>query len=180
MGTPKSRARWLRGGLVGMTSAVMTIGAHAAAGGGIPSGGALVISLLACATVGTMVGSLRLAGRSGRRLVTATALCAAQLLGHAILVAAGHQHAGNVQDLSASMAATHLAAAAILAVAITAVEHLYLVCASLLCWLRLFAAAEGASVTHVLRAVAGGFVAHSALRCPGLGMRAPPLSRLAA
>ncbi|MCH9700293.1 MAG: hypothetical protein K0U76_02735, partial [Actinomycetia bacterium] len=122
MGTPRSRARWLRGGLVGTISAVMAIGAHTAAGGGLPSGGALVISLLACATVGMMVGSLRLTGRGTRRLATATALCASQLLVHAILVTAGHQH-GNAQDVGASMAAAHLAAAAILAIAITAVEH---------------------------------------------------------
>lgn len=179
MGTPKSRARSLRGGLVGIASAVMTIGAHAAAGGGVPSGGALVMSLLACATLGTAVGSLRLAGRRARQLATVAALCAAQLLGHAILVAAGHQH-GSAQDLSASMTATHLATAVILAVAITAVEHLYLVCASVLCWLRLFAAAERAAAKQLRRVVARGFAAQSALRCPGLGMRAPPFGCIAA
>lgn len=176
MGTPKSRARWLRGALVGVTSAAMTVGAHAEAGGGIPNGGALIISLLACATVGTMIGCLRLEGRGASWLATTAALCAAQLLGHATLVAAGHQHADSALGLSPSMAATHIGAAVILGVAITAAEHLYVVCSSVLCWLRLCTAATRAPVSQALRAFTSNVVAQSVLRCSGVGMRAPPPS----
>ncbi len=186
MGTPTSRARWLRGALVGVTSAVLTVGAHATAGGGIPNGGALVISLLVCAALGSMVGCLRLEGRGARWLGTATALGVAQLLGHLILMAAGHQHHGHQHHghqhhgaaelaLSPTMIATHTGAAVILAVAITAAEYLYVVCSSVLCWLRLFALAEGTRATQATRAVARDFVAQSVLRCRGVGMRAPPL-----
>ncbi|MDZ4267373.1 MAG: hypothetical protein U1D00_17055, partial [Mycobacterium sp.] len=139
MGTPKARARGLRGALVGAASSVMTVGAHAAAGGGIPFGGALVISLLICATIGTAVGCLRLETRAARWLATTAALCAAQFLGHVALVTTGHQHADSALGMSPSMAATHIAAAVILGVAITAAEYLYVVCTSVLCWLRLFA-----------------------------------------
>lgn len=178
MGTPTSRARWLRGALVGVTSAVLTVGAHATAGGGIPNGGALVISLLVCAALGSMVGCLRLEGRGARWLGTATALGVAQLLGHLILMAAGHQHQHHGAAelaLSPTMIATHTGAAVILAVAITAAEYLYVVCSSVLCWLRLFALAEGTRATQATRAVARDFVAQSVLRCRGVGMRAPPL-----
>ncbi len=181
VGTPTSRARWLRGALVGVTSAVLTVGAHATAGGGIPNGGALIISLLICAALGSMVGCLRLEGRGARWLGTATALGAAQLLGHLTLMATGHQHYGNQHygggelALSPSMIATHTGAAVILAVAIAAAEYLYVVCSSVLCWLRLFALTEGARAARATRAVARDFVAQSVLRCRGVGMRAPPV-----
>lgn len=173
MGTPKSRARWFRGALVGFTSAVMTISAHAAAGGGIPSGGGLVISLLACATVGTVIGGMRLEGRNARRLATATALCAAQLLGHAVLVAVGHQHAGSAHGLSASMAASHIGAALILGVAIASSEYLYVVCTSVLCWLRLFALRAPRPVIRAIPRTTN-IVVVQPIFTTGLGMRAPP------
>ncbi len=173
MVSPKSRARWLRGALVGICSAAMTVGAHAAGGGGVPTGGAMIIALMACATVGTMIGCLRLESHASHRLATATALLAAQFLGHAALVAAGHHHTGNATELGTSMAAAHVAAAVILGVTITAAEYLYVVCSSVLCWLRLFAMralrTAGLIVRHVtpvdlLRPVC----------VTGLGMRAPP------
>lgn len=173
MGTPKSRARWLRGALVGVTSAAMTVGAHAAAGGGTPNGGALIISLLACATVGAMVGCLRLEGRGASWLVTTAALCAAQLVGHATLVATGHQHAGSGLDLSPSMAATHIGAAVILGVAITATEYLYVVCSSVLCWLRLFTLRALLPAARLTRRTTNVVVVQLVFTT-GLGMRAPP------
>lgn len=179
MNSAKSRARWLRGSLVGLTSAVLTIGAHAAAGGGIPGGGALIISLLACATVGALIGCLRLEGRGAARLATVTALCAAQLLGHVTLVAAGHHHGGDAPGLTASMAAAHIGAAVALGVAITAVEYLYLVCTSVLCWLRLFATGAQRPTALLVRRIAHVVVVEP-IFATGLGMRAPPFTVAAA
>ena len=184
MGTPKARARWLRGTLVGITSAVMTVGAHSAAGGGIPSGGALIISLLACATVGTMIGCLRFQGRGASWLGTATALGAAQFLGHLTFVATGHQHSGHQYQghqyqggatlaPSPSMIATHLGAAVILGVAIAAAEYLYVVCSSVLCWLRLFAVSVLRPAPRLIRPITNIVVVQPVFRT-GLGMRAPP------
>ena len=173
MGTPKSRARGLRGALVGVASSVMTVGAHSAAGGGIPFGGALVIALLVCATIGTAIGCLRLEGRSARWLATTAALCAAQFLGHVSLTATGHHHAGSVLGMSPTMAASHIGAAVILGVAIAAAEYLYVVCSSVLCWLRLFALrAPRPPVRTVRRAT--NIVAVQPVLTTGLGMRAPP------
>lgn len=160
-----------------MTSAVMTVGAHAAAGGGIPNGAALIISLLACATVGMMVGCLQLEGRVARLLGTTVALVAAQFLGHVTLVATGHQHHGGGADLAPgpSMIAAHIGAAVILGVAITAVEYLYVICTSVLCWLRLFAVRALAPAPRVVRRMTN-IVAVQPVFTTGLGMRAPPLS----
>jgi hypothetical protein len=172
VGTPKSRARWLRGTLVGVTSAVMTVGAHAAGGGGIPNGAALVISLLACASVGMMVGCLQLEGRVARSLGTTAALVAAQWLGHLTLMATGHHH-GAASAPSPSMIAAHIGAAVILGVAITAVEYLYVICTSVLCWLRLFAMRAPRPAPRAIRRVAN-IVAVQPVFTTGLGMRAPP------
>lgn len=171
--TPKVRARWLRGTLVGATSATVTVAAHSAAGGGLPSGGALIIALLACATAGTLAGCLRVDGRGAGWMVTATALGIAQWLGHVTLALAGHHHGGSALDLNASMIATHIGAAAILAVAITAAEYLYVVCSSVLCWLRLFAMRAPRHLPRIVRRTAN-VLAVQPVFATGLGMRAPP------
>ncbi|UNB52997.1 hypothetical protein [Mycolicibacterium sp. YH-1] len=175
MSTPKSRARWVRGALVGASSAVVTTGAHSAAGGGMPRGAALLIALLVCAAVGALCGCARFDGRASRPLSTAAALGAAQLLGHVSLaMAGGHHHGGDWLGLSPSMLATHAAAAVLLAVAITAVEHLYVVCCSVLCWLRLFAISAAEPVSRPSCRMTSVVVARPVLHFPGLGMRAPP------
>ena len=173
MGSPRARARWLRGALVGVTSAVMTAGAHGAAGGGIPGGGALVIALLACATVGAVVGGLRLQGRRAGWVATTSGLGVAQLLGHAALMTAGHRHGGGLLDMDTSMAAAHLGAAVILGIAITAAEYLYVVCSSVLCWLRLFTMRALRPVARPPRRTSKIVVVAPVL-VTGLGMRAPP------
>lgn len=181
MGSVKTRARWIRGALVGMSSAVVTAGAHAAAGGAVPQGAALIVSLLPAATVGAMLAGATLEGRRGRLLSVIAALTVAQFLGHLTLVAAagGHHHGAGL-GLTASMVVGHIAAAVLLGMAITAVEYLYVVCASVLCWLRLFATAAPRPAVRSPRLVASDVVAHSVLRSPGLGMRAPPTPVMAA
>jgi hypothetical protein len=172
--TPKSRARWVRGALVGACSAVVTVGAHVAAGGVVPQGGRLIAAMLVCAVVGVVLSAAPLEGRRGRLLGVIGALTAAQSLGHlTLMTSAGHHH-GDALGVSPSMAAAHLAAAVILGVAITSVEYLYVVCESVLCWLRLFAMATARPTVQLLPLAARDVVAQSVLRCSGLGMRAPP------
>ncbi|MGZ5393812.1 MAG: hypothetical protein ACXWD3_18820 [Mycobacterium sp.] len=68
MSTPKSRARWVRGVLLGACSAVVTVGAHASAGGVVPQGGRLIAAMLVCAIVGAVLSAAPLESRPGRLL----------------------------------------------------------------------------------------------------------------
>ncbi|MGV0794792.1 hypothetical protein [Mycolicibacterium sp. XJ1819] len=179
MSTSRVRARWVRGALVGVCSAVLTIGAHAAAGGALPHGAALIVSMLPAATIGAILAGATLEGRRGRLVGVIGALTVAQFLGHLSLVVAGGHHGGGL-GMTTTMAAGHLAAAVLLGVAITAVEYLYVVCSSVLCWLRLFATAPSRPAAPSPRPVTSDVVAHSVLRSPGLGMRAPPSPAVAA
>lgn len=174
MSTPKSRARWVRGALVGTCSAVVTVGAHGAAGGAVPQGGRLIAAMLVCAIVGAVLSAAPLESRSGRLLGVIGALTVAQSLGHFTLMASAAHHHSDTLGVAPSMAAAHLAAAVILGVAINSVEYLYVVCESVLCWLRLFAIAASRPAARLLPLAPSDFVAQSVLRCSGLGMRAPP------
>lgn len=173
MRTPKSRARWARGALVGASSAVMTVGAHAAAGSGVPHGSALVLTLLLCGTVGALAGSVRLEGRLAGWTATTSALGAAQLLGHAALAITGHHHGSFDVAPGPSMIAAHAVAAVALGAAISAAEYLYVVCSSVLCWLRLFTG-PAPRPTPRIRRRATKIVALRPVLVTGLGMRAPP------
>lgn len=175
MSTSASSARWLRGTLVGACSSVLTAAAHAAASGGLPQGGALMVAVLVCGAAGATIGSASLEGRRTRVLGVVVALGLAQILGHLTIVASsGHHHMDAGLGLSSTMLAAHAAAAIVLGIAITAVEYLYLVCASVLSWLRLFAAAAPRPATRLARWATSVVVAQSVLLLSGLGMRAPP------
>ena len=174
MSTPKSRNRWVRGALVGACSAVITVGAHGAAGGVVPHGGRLITAMLVCAIVGAVLSAAPLESRRGRLLGVIGALTVAQSLGHLTLMASVTHHHGDTLGVTPSMAAAHVAAAVILGVAINSVEYLYVVCGSVLCWLRLFAMAALRPVARILPLATSDVVAQSVLRCSGLGMRAPP------
>jgi hypothetical protein len=162
---------FLRGGLVGLCAALVTAAAHAGAGGGAPTGSALILLLVVCATVGAAVGGIKLEGRHAHAVVVIGALCMGQALGHVTLSVGGGHHAGWL--LTTPMLMLHVLAALGLGLLISAVEYLYAVCASVLCWLRIFAAGwlrpEGRSwwPSNVV-------VARPVLLRAGLGMRAPP------
>jgi hypothetical protein len=72
------------------------------------------------------------------------------------------------------MLAAHAAAAVLLGLVISAAEYLYVVCTSVLCWLRLFAAAATRPAPRVLRRIRTGLVVESVMLQAGLGVRAPP------
>lgn len=177
--TVRSRARWVRGALVGACSAIVAAAAHTAAGAGLPQGAAVTVALLICAMVGAAAGGVRVEGRLTTPLAVTASLAAAQVCGHLTLVAAGGHHHGGDLQLTPSMAATHAVAAVALGVAITAVEHLYVVCASVLCWLRLFASRPQPPTARPFCGSSKDVVAQSVLLCAGLGMRAPPRGLLA-
>jgi hypothetical protein len=153
---------------------VVTVGAHAAAGGVVPHGGRLVASMLVCAIVGALSSAAPLEGRRGRLLAVVGALAVAQSLGHLTLMASASHHHGDVLGVTPTMAAAHLAAAVVLGAAITTVEYLYVVCGSVLCWLRLFALRASRPAARVLPLTTNDVVAQPVLLCSGLGMRAPP------
>ena len=149
----------------------MTTAAHVAASGALPHGSSMVMAAMVCATTGAVAGV-------GRRLPPVSVVLAlglAQLLGHlTLVVAGGAHHAAGGWGFTPAMLLTHGGAAVALGLAISAVEHLYTVCASVLCWLRLFAnPAQRPAHRGVRRAVGVLVVPSEMLRC-GLRMRAPP------
>ncbi len=180
MTTPNARAHWLRGGLVGGSSAMLATSAHAGAAGAVPHGAALVAALLVCATAGAAVAAVDVSGRYARGIAVFAALCAAQFLSHITLaVTGGHHHAGDGMGLSPAMIAAHAAAAVVLGLSIVVVEHLYTVGATLLTWLRLFAVSSPRPTPPPVRR-AEPVVVRPVLLRPGLGMRAPPFGIFAA
>jgi hypothetical protein len=168
--------------LVGACSALITALAHAAGGGGIPSGSALVEVLIVCATVGAGVGAVDVAGRHARVGLIIAALCAGQGLGHLVLTAvASHDHPGSANAPPWQMLSLHVIAAVVAGLLIGAVEYLYVVCSAVLTWLRLFATAVLTPQPTCLRRYSNVVVVQPVLLRAGLGMRAPPgLSRLGA
>ncbi|CAN5444163.1 hypothetical protein BH11ACT7_BH11ACT7_08820 [soil metagenome] len=173
MSTSTTCTRGLRCALVGACSALFTAAAHTGAGGSLPQGGALMMATLVCGVAGAAVGSAALDGRRVRLLGVVTALTIAQVLGHLTMVAAGGHH-HTAMGWSPTMVAAHAVAAIVLGMAITAVEYLYSVCASVLCWLRLFAAAAPRPAPRVTSWPTNSVAAQSVLLLSGLGMRAPP------
>lgn len=176
MSTPTTRAGWLRGALVGACSAMVTAVAHAGGGGEPPQGGALVMLIAVCATVGAAVAGIALEGRHTRVALVVATLCVGQLLSHATLALAGGHHLHGGLGLTAPMLAAHAATAAALGVLISAVEYLYVVAASVLSWLRLFATGSHRPAARVaVPQTVNPIVLQNFLRLSGLGMRAPPL-----
>lgn len=109
-----------RGALVGACSAAVAVGAHGAAGGQLPGGAAIAVLIVACGVVGTAATGPR--SRSAIALVGY--LCVGQVIGHIVLsVAAGHLHG---VAAAPAMIGSHLAAAALCALLITAAERLWL------------------------------------------------------
>ncbi|OBG86797.1 hypothetical protein A5698_27195 [Mycobacterium sp. E136] len=175
MNTPESRARWVRGVLVGACSAVLTAAAHAFAGGQLPRGSALIFAMLVCATVGAGAARPVLDGRRARVIGVVGALSAAQILFHlAFVVAGGHVHTAAALGFTPAMVAAHIGAAILLGAVIAAVEYLYVVCVSVLRWLRIFATLGVPPPARRLDRDVKTVVAESVLGSYGLGMRAPP------
>jgi hypothetical protein len=98
-------ARW-RGAATGVLTATLSLVAHTAGGGALPSGtGAALLAVMA-ATLGALAATMPAAAtRSGLFLLVA----AGQVLGHLLLEAAGHQHVAPAPT-STAMVVAHVAA----------------------------------------------------------------------
>lgn len=175
MSTPTSCAGYLRGGLVGVSSALVTGLAHSLAGGEPPSGSAVMFLVVVCAAMGIAGGGVTAEGRYSRVGLVIAALCAGQLLGHLVLAFAGGQHGECGWMLTGPMVAVHATAAICLGVAISVVEYLHAVGASVLCWLRLYVTGQIRPAIRITRRRPSNVVVVGAvLLRAGLGMRAPP------
>lgn len=109
----------VRGAAVGSVSGAVSIAAHGVAGGGMPpSQSAVVLLLAACAGVGAAVAAVTVRDRNWLFLLAA--LTAGQVVGHTTLtVVDDHAHG---LELSPAMIAAHLAAVAVSAAVVRAVE----------------------------------------------------------
>lgn len=128
---------------------------------------------MVCAALGAAVAGLTPDTRWVRTALLIGALGAGQALGHAALtVAGGHHHAAS--SFTAPMLGLHIAAAVGLGLLIGLAEYLYVVVASVLCWLRIFAAVRIRPPARELWWPSNTVVARPVLLRTGLGMRAPP------
>lgn len=170
--SPSSRAAYLRGGLVGGCSALMTAVAHTLGGGGLPSGAALPSLLVVCATVGGVVSRAPKSGHLPGIAYVVAALCGGQFLGHVALAVDGGHH--GAVTMTGPMLAAHAGAAVVLGVLISASEYLYVLASSVLCWLRLVAIDRSPAAVRCSWRPANVVLARAILLRSGLGMRAPP------
>jgi len=109
----------VRGAAVASVSGAVSIAAHGMAGGGMPpSQSAVVLLLAACAGVGAAVAAFDVRDRN--RTFLLAALTAGQVVGHTTLTVVD-DHAHDL-GLSSAMFATHLAAVAVSAALVRAVE----------------------------------------------------------
>jgi hypothetical protein len=88
-------------------TAALAVAAHGTAGGGLPSGSTATLLLLLSITLGTLVATI---GDAADVRVLVAVLAVGQLLGHALLGAAGHSHQSTGGAPLGLMVAAHLAA----------------------------------------------------------------------
>lgn len=113
-----STAARLRGMGAASVTATLAVAAHAAAGGGLPSGGAVAELVVLAIAIGAVAFTMR-----ANNCTLLGLLAAGQLLGHLLLGAVGHSHSQAGAPASAMLAA-HAAAVAVGALLITVGEHL--------------------------------------------------------
>lgn len=166
-----SAAARLRGLGTASVTATLAVSAHAAAGGGLPSGAAVAeIVVLAAA-----LGAVAFTAPAGRVALLAL-LAAGQLLGHLLLDAADHSHSMAMGTPATAMLAAHVAAVAIGALLITVGERL---CAAVSRVVR-----RAVSMPRQLPTAATAQVAHVAdqpmrsalLLAASMSHRGPPVS----
>ena len=111
----------LRGAAAGALTAALSVAAHGAAGGGLPSGSSAALLALLSVTIGAVVATIR---NAADVKVLVAVLTVGQLLGHALLSAAGHSHPSAEGAPFGLMVGAHLAAIAVGAALIAVGEHL--------------------------------------------------------
>ncbi|MBJ7341417.1 hypothetical protein [Mycolicibacterium sp.] len=111
----------VRGVAAGALTAALAISAHGAAGGALPSSSSTSLLALFSATLGALVATTR---ATADVKVLVAVLAVGQLLGHALLGAAGHSHSPAAGAPFRLMVAAHLTAVAVGAALIAAGERL--------------------------------------------------------
>lgn len=91
-------------------TAALSVAAHSAAGGGLPSGATVALLTLLAVTFGALVATIREA--ADFKLLVAV-LAAGQLLGHEVLGAAGHSHSAAAAAPAGVMVAAHVVGIAV-------------------------------------------------------------------
>ncbi|AGB22401.1 hypothetical protein Mycsm_02037 [Mycobacterium sp. JS623] len=173
MSTARTRARYGRGALVGVCSAVISAAAHGLAGGEVPTGASLTMVIVLCAVAGAIASSVAVDRRGLQVGYLIAALLGGQLLAHlAMTVAACHPPIGPL--LSASMLGAHAAGALVCALPIGAAEHLYVVLASVLAWLTVFSVFRPRTAARGRVRWANPPVLQPLLLQSGRGTRSPP------
>lgn len=99
-------ARW-RGAATGALTATLSLVAHTAGGGALPSGSGAALLAVVAATLGALAATLPSAATAPGLFLL---LASGQLIGHLLLDVAGHQHAAASGPLSRAMVVAHVAA----------------------------------------------------------------------
>lgn len=116
-----SPAVLLRGLAAGSLTVALAVPAHAAAGGGTPSGATSAQLVLLAMTMGALSATVR---GSDRFRVQIVLMAAGQLLGHLLLSTVGHHHENATSPSTAVMVAAHVAAVTCAAALIAAAGYL--------------------------------------------------------
>jgi hypothetical protein len=117
---PTVVAARLRGTAAGLLTATLAVAAHGAAGGALPQGSAAVLLGVLAATVGGLAATL---AHAADARVMVGLLATGQLVGHAMLSAAGHSHGGSGSP-TAAMLLAHATAVVAAAMLIGAADRL--------------------------------------------------------
>jgi len=111
----------LRGLAAGSLTVALATTAHAAAGGGTPSGATSAQLVLLAVVIGALSATISCADRFRVQLVL---MAAGQVLGHLLLGTVGHHHANAASPSAAAMVAAHVAAVTCGAALIAAAGYL--------------------------------------------------------
>jgi len=139
----------LRGLAAGSLTVALATTAHAAAGGGTPSGATAAQLVLLAVVIGALSATISCADRFRVQLVL---MAAGQVLGHLLLGTVGHHHASAAGPSATAMVAAHLVAVACGAALIAAAGYL---CAAISRAVRTTVAPTPTPVTTVPRASLG-------------------------
>jgi hypothetical protein len=166
-----SAAARLRGLGIASVTATLATAAHAAGGGGLPSGAAIAELVVLASALGAIAFTVR----AGAGTVLAL-LSAGQLLGHLLVGVAGHSHSAQIGPPGAAMLVAHAVAVAIGALLIVVGEHLCAAISRAVRSAKRIAGPLPAAATAVVRRFADQPMRSSLLLAASMSHRGPPVS----
>jgi hypothetical protein len=119
--SPSNPAARIRGAAAGLLTFALAVAAHGVGGGALSGGAAAAALGILATTIGVLAATL---ARAAEARVLVGLLAVGQLLGHAILGAAGHHHTLTTAPPAAAMLIAHLSAVAAGAALIAAGDRL--------------------------------------------------------